>query len=342
MKLATLRMGGRDGQLVVVSRDLTRCVSAAPFVATLQQLLDDWDTLAPKVETLSTALNAGRAEGEFAFEPEQAMAPLPRAYQWCDGSAYLSHAELVRKARNAEMPAFLYSDPLMYQGGSDSFTGARDPIEVVDESWGIDLEAEIAVITGDVRMGTGKEDAGRHIRLVMLVNDVSLRDLMPHELSKGFGFFHSKPSTAFSPVAVTPDELGAAWNGAKVDLPLVSRVNGVELGRPNAGADLDFDFAALIAHAARTRHLAAGTVIGSGTVSNRDPSVGSSCLAERRMLETIAQGKPVTPFLRFGDSVQIEMLDAAGASVFGRIEQRVVRYEATHREREQDHQANCR
>jgi len=232
----------------------------------------------------------------------------------------------VRKARKAEMPAFLYHDPLMYQGASDTFIGARDPIEVADEAWGIDLEAEIAVITSDVPMGVAPEQARGCIRLVTILNDVSLRDLIPHELSKGFGFFHSKPSTAFAPVAVTPDELGDAWDGAKISLPLVSRVNGRELGRPNAGVDLDFDFPTLIAHAARTRHLAAGTVIGSGTVSNRDLGVGSSCLAERRMLEIIEQGSARTPFLKFGDEVDIEMFDAAGKSVFGRIAQRVQAY----------------
>jgi fumarylacetoacetate (FAA) hydrolase len=327
MKLATLKNGQRDGQLVVVNRALTHYVPAAPLAATMQQLLDAWNELAPGLQALYEDLNAGRVSGT-AFDPAKAMSPLPRAYQWCDGSAYLSHAELVRKARNAEMPAFLYQDPMMYQGASDTFLGPRDDVALADEAWGIDLEAEVAIVTDDVRMGVSAQAAASHIRLVMIVNDVSLRNLIPHELSKGFGFFHSKPSTSFSPVAVTPDELGAAWDGTKVSLPLVSRVNGKELGHPNAGVDLDFDFPTLIAHAAKSRHLGAGTIIGSGTVSNRDPAAGSSCLAERRMIETIEGGKPVTPFLRFGDRVEIEMLDASGASVFGRIDQRVSRYVA--------------
>lgn len=325
MKLATLKNGTRDGVLVIVDRTLARCVPARQ-ASTMQQLLDHWDDLAPALQAQSYALNAGQLPEAKPFDPAQAMAPLPRAYQWCDGSAYLSHAELVRKARKAEMPQFLYQDPMMYQGASDTFLGARDAIEVEDESWGIDLEGEIAVVTGDVPMGVSAQDARQHIRMLMTVNDVSLRNLIPHELSKGFGFFHSKPSTAFSPVAVTPDELGAAWDGAKVSLPLVSVVNGQELGHPDAGADLDFDFPTLIAHAAKSRHLAAGTIIGSGTVSNRDLSVGSSCLAEKRMLEVIAGGQPATPFLRFGDRVEIDMRDASGQSVFGRIDQQVVQY----------------
>jgi fumarylacetoacetate (FAA) hydrolase len=326
MKLATLKNGSRDGLLVIVDRALARYVPAAQ-AATLQQLLDRWDELAPAVQARSDALNAGKLADARPFDPAQAMAPLPRAYQWCDGSAYLSHAELVRKARKAEMPQFLYQDPMMYQGAGDTFLGARDPIEAEDEAWGIDLEAEVAVVTSDVPMGVSAAGARGHIRLLMLLNDVSLRNLIPHELAKGFGFFHSKPSTAFAPVAVTPDELGAAWDGAKISLPLVSMVNGVELGHPDAGVDLDFDFPMLIAHAAKSRRLGAGTVVGSGTVSNRDPAAGSSCLAEKRMLETIAQGQPGTPFLRFGDRVEIEMLDAQGRSVFGRIEQAVEKYE---------------
>lgn len=325
MKLASLKNGTRDGVLVIVSRDLARCVPAAE-AATLQQLLDRWDELAPALQKRSEALNAGQLAEAQPFDAAQAMAPLPRAYQWCDGSAYLSHAELVRKARKAEMPEFLYHDPMMYQGASDTFLGARDAIEIEDESWGIDLEGEIAIVTGDVPMGVSAQEARKHIRLLMTVNDVSLRNLIPHELSKGFGFFHSKPSTAFSPVAVTPDELGDAWDGAKISLPLVSLVNGQELGHPNAGVDLNFDFPTLIAHAAKSRRLAAGTIVGSGTVSNRDLSVGSSCLAEKRMLEVIADGKPATPFLRFGDRVEIDMHDAQGRSVFGRIDQRVVKY----------------
>lgn len=327
MKLATLKNNTRDGQLVVVSRDLATCKAIPEIAGTLQALLDRWDHLAPQAQAVYDTLNAGGVQGTKPFSPLEAMAPLPRAYQWCDGSAYLSHAELVRKARKAEMPEFLYHDPLMYQGASDTFIGACDPIEVADEAWGIDLEAEIAVVTGDVPMGVAKDQASKYIRLVTIVNDVSLRNLMPHELSKGFGFFHSKPSTAFAPVAVTPDELRPHWDGSRLNLPLVSRVNGAELGHPHAGTDLDFDFPTLIAHAARTRRLASGTVIGSGTVSNRDPAVGSSCLAERRMLEIIATGKPSTEFLKFGDSVEIEMRDERGDSIFGAIRQKVISYQ---------------
>lgn len=326
MKLATLKNDTRDGQLVLVSRDLTTCATVAAVAPTMQLLLDHWTARAPQLAALYADLNAGRLAQARPFDPGQAMAPLPRAYQWCDGSAYLSHAELVRKARNAEMPEFLYHDPMMYQGASDTLLGARDDILVADAAWGIDLEAEVAVITGDVPMGVSAAAADACIRLVTLVNDVSLRNLIPHELSKGFGFFHSKPSTAFACVAVTPDELAPHWDGAKLNLPLVSWVNGVELGHPHAGTDLDFDFLRLIAHAARTRHLAAGTIIGSGTVSNRDRSAGSSCLAERRMLEIIDHGKPATEFLQFGDVVQIDMLDPQGQSIFGAIRQKVVQY----------------
>jgi fumarylacetoacetate (FAA) hydrolase len=260
------------------------------------------------------------------FEVVQCTAPLPRAYQWCDGSAYLHHAELVRRARNAEMPKSLYSDPLMYQGGSDILLGARDDIPLVDDAWGLDLEAEIGVILDDVPMGTSAEDAAQYIRLVVLINDISLRNLIPSELAKQFGFFQSKPPTAFSPVVVTPDELGTAWNGRKLRLPVVSHVNQHELGHPNAGVDLDFDFTELIAHATKSRPLGAGTIIGSGTVSNRDPATGSSCLQGRRMLEIIAQGKPQTPFLTFGDTIKIDVQDENGRTVFGAIEQRVVKY----------------
>jgi fumarylacetoacetate (FAA) hydrolase len=326
MKLATLKNNSRDGQLVVVSRDLTTYQAIPEIAATMQALLDRWDELAPEAQAIYENLNADSIKDAARFLPERAMAPLPRAYQWCDGSAYLSHAELVRKARKAEMPDFLYHDPLMYQGASDTFIGACDPIEVADEAWGIDLEAEIAVVTGDVPMGVAKEQASKYIRLVTIVNDVSLRNLMPHELSKGFGFFHSKPSTAFAPVAVTPDELQPYWDGAKLDLPLVSSVNGKELGHPHAGTDLNFDFAALIAHATKTRRLLAGTVIGSGTVSNRDAKVGSSCLAEKRMLEILANGEASTPFLKFGDHVEIDMHDPQGRTVFGAISQRVIQH----------------
>jgi fumarylacetoacetate (FAA) hydrolase len=334
MKLATLKNGRRDGMLVVVSRDLARYRSAAEVAPTLQAALDDWAAAAPRLRVLYDELNAS-ASGE-AFDQAACHSPLPRAYQWADGSAYLNHVELVRKARNAEMPASFYTDPLMYQGGSDSFVGPRDPILALDEAWGIDLEAEVAVITGDVAMGVGVAGAADAIRLVMLVNDVSLRHLIPGELAKGFGFVQSKPASAFSPVAVTPDELGNDWRDCKLHLPLLVELNGAPFGRPDAGADMAFDFARLVAHAARTRELAAGSIIGSGTVSNKsdgihgasilDGGVGYCCLAEQRMVETIATGAPVTGFMRFGDRVAIEMKDAAGASVFGRIEQVVARY----------------
>jgi fumarylacetoacetate (FAA) hydrolase len=326
MKLASLKSGGRDGTLVVVSRDLTRAVAVPEIAFCLQAALDNWAGSADRLRRVYDALNDGTASKTLAFDSAAAASPLPRAYQWADGSAYLYHAELVRKARKAELPPSFYSDPLMYQGGSDSFIGPCDDILAADEAWGIDLEAEVAVVTDDVPMGVTPDQAEAHIKLIMLVNDVSLRNLIPGELAKGFGFLQSKPATAFSPVAVTPDELGAAWDGKRLHLPLVSRLNDALLGRPNAGTDMNFDFPTLIAHAARTRKLEAGSIVGSGTVSNRDPTVGSSCLAERRMIETIAQGQPETPFLRFGDRVRIEMLDAAGMTIFGAIDQRVVKY----------------
>lgn len=328
MKLATRKTAARDGELVLVSNDLTRALPVPEIAPTLQSALDAWAEMAPRLRDAAKRLEDGSATGTIAFDPAETAAPLPRAYQWCDGSAYLSHAELVRRARNAEMPQSLYSDPLMYQGGGDTMQGPRDPIRIADEAWGIDLEAEIAVITDDVPMGVSVEDAVKHIVLVTIVNDVSLRNLIPSELAKGFGFFQSKPATAFAGVAITPDALGEAWDGRKLSLPLRSWVNGERLGEPNGGTDLDFDFAQLIAHAAKSRALGAGTIIGSGTVSNRDRAAGSSCLAERRMIETIDTGAPVTGFLRFGDEVKIEMLDAAGQSIFGSIEQRVERYEA--------------
>jgi fumarylacetoacetate (FAA) hydrolase len=327
MKLATLREGGRDGTLVVVSRDLAVAVRVPEVAATLQAALDHWPRAEPTLREVYQRLNERKVERTFTFDATRAASPLPRAYQWADGSAYLHHAELVRKARKAEMPESLYRDPLMYQGGSDSFIGPSDDILAADEAWGIDFEAEVAVVTDDVPMGIDAAAATAHIKLVMLANDVSLRNLIPGELAKGFGFFQSKPATAFSPVAATPDELGAAWDGRKLHLPLLCHVNGKEFGRPNAGVDMNFDFPMLIAHAARTRMLAAGTIIGSGTVSNRNPNeVGSCCIAERRMIETIEKGAAETPFLRFGDRVRIEMLDAAGASVFGAIDQKVARY----------------
>jgi fumarylacetoacetate (FAA) hydrolase len=325
MKLASLK-GGRDGRLVVVSDDLARAADAAAVCPTLQAALDDWDEAGPRLALLAADLNASRHRDAFAFDPAACAAPLPRAYQWADGSAYLNHMELVRRARGAEMPESFLSDPLMYQGGSDALLGACDDIVVADEAFGIDFEAEVAVITDDVPMGIAPSEAGRHIRLVMLVNDVSLRALIPDELGKGFGFFQSKPASAFSPVAATPDSLGDAWDGAKLSRPLVAELNGTRIGDPDAGADLNFDFPALISHAARTRFLAAGTIIGSGTVSNRDRSHGSCCLAEVRTIETIERGAPETPFMSFGDRVRIEMTGADGASLFGAIDQTVVAY----------------
>jgi fumarylacetoacetate (FAA) hydrolase len=329
MKLASLKEGGRDGTLVVVSRDLAMCAEVLHAAKTLQQALDDWRAVEKELSEVYRLLNYRQLDRAVAFDARQAHAPLPRAYQWADGSAYLHHAELVRKARKAEMPQSLYSDPLMYQGGSDSFIGPTDDILAADEAWGIDFEGEVAVVTDDVPMGTTAAVAGGHIRLVMLANDVSLRNLIPGELAKGFGFFQSKPATAFSPVAVTPDELGQVWDGKTVHLPLVCQVNDHPFGHPNAGLDMNFDFPALIAHAAKTRALAAGSIIGSGTVSNRNPkAVGSACIAEKRMIETIEDGAPKTPFLRFGDRVRIEMFDPQGRSIFGAIDQQVVQYRA--------------
>ena len=325
MKLASLKHG-RDGRLVVVSRDLTWYAEAPALYPTMQAALDDWATAAPKLRRLADALERG-STARAPFRPEACAAPLPRAYHWVDGSAYIVHVELVRKARGAEVPESFYSDPLVYQGGSDDMLGPRDPILAVSEDMGIDLEAEVAVVTDDVPMGTRAADAGNHIKLVMILNDVTLRNVIPAELAKGFGFYQGKPSTAFSPVAVTPDELGEAWDGGKVSLPLVSHVRGKPFGHPNAGVDLTFDFRQLIAHVARTRKLGAGTIIGSGTVANRaHDEVGSSCIAERRCIETIRDGKATTPFLQFGDTVRIEMLDKDGASIFGAIEQTVKPY----------------
>jgi len=289
--------------------------------------MDDWANTAPRLMRVYDLLNEGAADGAKPFHPEECAAPLPRAYQWADGSAYVTHVELVRKARGVEMPKSFWSDPLMYQGGSDSFIGPADSILAAGENWGIDFEGEIAAITGDVPMGVSAQAAEKHIKLLMLVNDVSLRNLIPGELAKGFGFFQSKPATAFSPVAVTPDELGEAWAGGKVHLPLIVTLNGEPFGAPNAGEDMTFSFPELIAHAAKTRFLGAGSIIGSGTISNKDTSCGSACLAERRTLETIAHGAPKTPFLKFGDRVRIEMLDREGRSIFGAIDQDVVQYE---------------
>ncbi|NVJ68249.1 MAG: fumarylacetoacetate hydrolase family protein [Gammaproteobacteria bacterium] len=326
MKLATLKDGSRDGRLVVVSRDLKKAVKPC-HVKTLQAALDDWATFKPDLEELYGRLNAGEVAESFDFDQNACESPLPRAYQWADGSAYVNHVELVRKARNAEMPETFWHDPLMYQGGSDAFIGPRDNIQMASEEYGIDMEAEVAVITGDVPMGATPEMAEKEIRLLMTVNDVSLRNLIPGELAKGFGFFQSKPSSAFSPVAVTPDELGDKWDGKKVYLPLTTHLNDDLLGNPDCGVDMVFDFPTLVAHAAKTRPLAAGAIVGSGTISNVDETTGSSCLAEVRMLEIIADGAPRTPFMRFGDSVTIEMFDENGDSIFGQIHQTVEKYE---------------
>jgi fumarylacetoacetate (FAA) hydrolase len=331
MKLATRRDGTRDGELVVVSRDVARCVAVPEIARTLQSALDDWRTAAPALEAIASELNEGRLPDATPFDPRQAMAPLPRAYQWVDGSAYVNHVELVRRARGATMPAEFWTDPLMYQGASDHMLGPCDDIVDTDEAWGVDFEAEVAVITGDVPVGASGAEAAQHIRLLMLANDVSLRHLIPAELAKGFGFLQSKPASAFSPVAVTPDELGDAWRDGKVHLPLVTHLNGELFGRPNAGVDMTFSFPMLIAHVAKTRALVAGSIVGSGTVSNKEDGgpgrpaasggVGYSCIAEQRVVETILEGRPVTPFMRFGDRVRIEMLDAAGRTIFGAIDQ---------------------
>jgi fumarylacetoacetate (FAA) hydrolase len=325
MKLGSLRAGARDGTLVVVRSDLARAVAVPEIARTLQAALDDWAACEPKLRAAASRLEAGKAGGAFDLDLKALHSPLPRAYQWADGSAYLHHVELVRKARGATLPPEFLVDPLMYQGGSDRFLAPSDAIPACSEEWGIDLEAEVAVVTDDVPMGVSPARALGHIKLVMLANDVSLRNLIPKELAKGFGFFHGKPPSAFSPVAVTPDALGAAWREGKLHLPLLVRLNEREIGRANAGVDMQFDFGQLIAHAAKTRPLAAGTIIGSGTISNRDRKAGSSCLAEIRTLEVLEQGKASTPFLRFGDRVRIEMLDAAGRSLFGAIDQTVVK-----------------
>ncbi|KOO06355.1 fumarylacetoacetate hydrolase family protein [Vibrio hepatarius] len=336
MKLATLKNNTRDGLLVVVNKQLTKCVAVPEIAEHLQQALDHWDRVEPQLNEVYTALNEGELVNEMDFDQELCESPLPRAYQWADGSAYVNHVELVRKARGAEMPPSFWTDPLMYQGGSDEFIGPRDDIPVASEEWGIDFEGEVAVITDDVPMGASAEQAASAIKLLMLVNDVSLRGLIPNELAKGFGFFQSKPSSVFSPVAVTPDELGDAWDGGKVNLPLLSHYNNEPFGCPNAGVDMTFEFPELVAHAAKTRPLSAGAIIGSGTVSNKqgtdfgtaisEGGVGYSCIAEVRMIETIRDGKPSTRFMKFGDRIKMEMLDANGQSIFGSIDQQVVKY----------------
>ncbi|QYF91973.1 fumarylacetoacetate hydrolase family protein [Massilia sp. PAMC28688] len=324
MKLATLKDGTRDGQLAVVSRDLKTACVADGIAPTLQAALDDWGFIAPQLNETYQLLNSGRAQRSFEFEPARCMAPLPRAFQWVDGSAYVNHVELVRKARNAELPPSFWEDPLMYQGGSDDFLGPTDDIVLAYEEWGIDFESEVAVITGDVPMGATPDQAHQQIRLLMLVNDVSLRNLIPPELAKGFGFLQSKPATSFSPVAITPDELGDAWQGGKVHLALRSTLNGKLVGQPHAGEDMVFNFPQLIAHLCKTRNARAGTIVGSGTVSNKEEKRGYSCIAEKRCLEMMADGVASTPFMLFGDTIRIEMLDAAGKSLFGAIAQRVV------------------
>lgn len=327
MKLASLKEGGRDGTLVVVDKKLKRAIRVPEIAKTFQQAIENWANTEPRLRDIYEALNREpRLSGGFDLDETQLASPLPRAYQWADGSAYVNHVELVRKARGAKMPENFWTDPLMYQGGSDAFLGPRDPIPMESIDWGIDFESEIAVITDDVPMGISPKSAASHIKLLMLINDVSLRKLIPGELAKGFGFFHGKPATAFSPVAVTPDELGEAWREEKVHLPLVTSFNGELFGRPNAGVDMTFDFARLVSHAAKSRFLGAGTIIGSGTVSNLDRSNGSSCLAEKRMLEILAHGEARTPFMNFGDRVTIEMLDNDGNNIFGTIDQVVEQY----------------
>lgn len=336
MKLATLKQGGRDGTLVVVNRALTHCRAVPAIARTLQAALDDWEACEPQLRQVYEALNSGVFSSPDVFDPALCHSPLPRAYHWADGSAYVNHVELVRRARGAELPPSFWTDPLMYQGGSDSFVGPRDPVYALSEDWGIDLEAEVAVVTGDVQMGCSVADAAKSVRLLMLVNDVSLRNLIPAELAKGFGFYQSKPASAFSPVAVTPDELGTDWADSRVQRPLTVHLNGALFGQPDAGQDMVFNFAQLIAHAAKTRELGAGSIIGSGTVSNKqgglqgssiaNGGVGYCCIAEVRMYETIESGEPKTDYMKFGDRVQIDMTDRLGASIFGAIDQTVTPY----------------
>ena len=325
MKLASLKEGGRDGTLVVVNRDLTRAVRATSIAPTLQAALEDWSNLAPRLNALHEALRAGSADAAFDLDVAALAAPLPRAYEFVDGSAYLPHVERVRRARGAEVPESFYTDPLMYQAVSAGFYGPRDPILACSEDWGIDLEAEVVVVTDDVPMGVSPASAAAHVQLIGLVNDVSLRGLIPGELAKGFGFLQSKPRSALSPVFVTPDELGPAWRDSKLHLPMRTWINGKWFGEAECGVDMQFSFADLVAHAAKSRPLSAGTIVGSGTIANEDTSKGASCLAEQRTVETLRDGKPTTPFLKFGDSVRIEITDAAGESIFGAIEQVVTR-----------------
>jgi fumarylacetoacetate (FAA) hydrolase len=332
MKLATYKDGSRDGQLVVVSRDLSTAHYATGISSKLQQVLDDWNFLAPQLQDLYTTLNQGKARHAFPFDPERCMAPLPRAYQWADGSAYLNHVELVRASRNTEVPGSFYTDPLMYQGGSDDLLGPCDPVVCANEAYGIDFEAEVAIITGDVPMQTPADEATESVRLIMLANDVSLRNLIPNELAKGFGFLQGKPATAFSPVAVTPDELGEAWHGGRVHLTMQCTWNGRKVGMCEAGPEMSFHFGQLIAHLCKTRHVRAGSIVGSGTVSNKSVEVngkpewpkGYSCIAEKRAIETIQDGQASTEYMKFGDTIRIEMNGLNGESVFGAIEQEIV------------------
>lgn len=326
MKLGSLKEGGRDGTLIVVSRDLARAVRATGIAPTLQAALEDWHRAAPRLDALAVALEGGKADGAFGLDVTALAAPLPRAYEFVDGSAYLPHVERVRRARGAEVPKSFYTDPLMYQATSAGFLGPRDPVSVASEDYGIDLEAEVVVVTDDVPMAVTTARASDHIQLVGLVNDVSLRSLIPAELAKGFGFLQSKPRSALSPVFVTPDELGDAWRGDKLHLPMRTWLNGHWFGEADAGVDMQFSFAELVAHAAKTRPLGAGTIVGSGTIANEDTGKGASCLAERRTVETLRDGKPSTPFLKFGDTLRIEMTDADGVSIFGAIEQHIERY----------------
>ncbi len=326
MKLGSLKQGGRDGTLIVASRDLSRAVTADSIAPTLQAALDQWSMLAPRLNALSEKLAAGKIDGAFDLDPAALAAPLPRAYEFVDGSAYLPHVERVRKARGAEVPASFYTDPLMYQATSAGFLGPRDPIPVSSEDYGIDLEAEVIVVTDDVPMAVTAAQAALHIQLVGLVNDVSLRGLIPGELAKGFGFLQSKPRSALSPLLVTPDELGDAWHGSKLHLPMLTSINGNWFGEADAGVDMQFSFAELVAHAAKTRPLAAGTLVGSGTIANQDTSKGASCLAEQRTVEKLRDGESTTPFLKFGDRIRIDMLDREGHSIFGAIEQAIARY----------------
>jgi fumarylacetoacetate (FAA) hydrolase len=335
MKLATKKNNTRDGQLMVVSRDLRQAVAVPDVAGTMQYALDNWSRVVAQLESVYKSLNQGQQSNAMPFTDKECESPLPRAYQWADGSAYVNHVELVRKARGAEIPESFWTDPLMYQGGSDDFIGPCDDIELPSDEWGIDFEGEVAIVTDDVPMGVSDDDAGQYIRLLMLVNDVSLRGLIPGELAKGFGFFQSKPASAFSPVAVTPDELGESWQDNKVHLPLLSDYNAKPFGKPQAGQDMTFNFAQLIAHAAKSRNLGTGAIIGSGTVSNKqgteygsaivEGGVGYSCIAEVRMIETIRDGKPTTSFMKFGDTIKMEMLDNDGQSIFGAIEQRLVK-----------------